>query len=223
MGRSNAPRATAIAAFSVAIATAIAVIGGYPLAKRAWADREAQTLRERYATGLSPCEAGEIEVLDHVDAMVRQDLPAAPDVSITVFGAFTDPKGVRIAGTTLVSFRVSPAKDSDGKPVPTSDDWGEINIERRASLKASTVRSIRETLADDIAHASAERRLGFDGTVYYFRTLEGGCATTWSPDPTTRASMWAALFHALSRQVPATEAQAYESGISRHLDALSAE
>ncbi len=198
MGRTKAPRATTIVLLTIASVSAIVGIGGYPLAKRALADRETSRNREVYATGLSPCKAPAVDVIDKIDHALRQVLPPNPDVSITAFPAFSPPHGIRIAGENVVYFRLRPQRDGSDMRASSQEDWIQIDAVSKAKIELPIARSIRDTLAHETAHAYVEPPLGLDGVTYYFRTANRGCATTWSSGTETRASMWTALFYALS-------------------------
>lgn len=196
MGRSKAPSALTIAALTTAIVSAVVGVGGYPLAKQAWSDHEAQKIRMFYATGLSPCAAPVARFMDEIDQHLRPYLPADPNLSITVFPSFSEPHGVRIVGDTLIYFRLLPPNDA--RREPHTEDWFRLDTLRKKSLTRPVAQSIQETLANDIAHAVSEIPQGLDGETYFFRTADRRCAMTWSPNQKTRAGMWRSLFYALS-------------------------
>lgn len=200
MGRNSAPSAIAIAAMSAAMVATIVVVGGDPLAKRVWSEHKEQKIRERYATGLTPCDLSTKELLDAIDARLRQGDSRTSRVSITAFPSFAEPVGVRILEGAVVRFRLlrpeERSKPSEADPYA----WIRFDTAHETRLAPPLVQSIQDTLADDIANAYAEPPQGLDGTTYYFRIANGSCAMAWSPPAQSRARAWVKLFDALLKQ-----------------------
>ncbi len=220
MGRNKSASAATIVALTVASVSAIVGIGGYPLAKQAMADREALRNRELYVTGLSPCQTPAVNLIDEIDQHLRHVLQSNSDVSITAFPAFSPPHGIRIFGENVIYFQLLPPRDGNDLDASRQKDGIQINTVRKDRIEQPIAKLIRNTLVDEIAHAHTEPPLGLDGTTYYFRIANRGCATTWSPGPETRAAAWTSLFYALSEWTQPDSRPQNEAEIRRLISML---
>jgi hypothetical protein len=208
-----------IATLVVVLASTALVVGGYPLARRAWIEHQEKQKNAFYADGLSPCDAQGIEQIQDINRALPPGQQSEADVSITVFPSFSLPKGIRIAGTSAFAFRLGPSPDEKGAVMRGVSRTHRIEVARHFSLSPGTASAIRRALSEDIRHAIAENELGLDGTTFVFQVKGGGCAQTWSPE-TTRAGAWAALADALLRMADRESAADGEAELRRQIEVL---
>lgn len=129
------------------------------------------------------------------------------EIGVDIFPAFDPPEGFRLSSTALsgysgitgVSYPPPPPPPPGVKAVPGSPTDTTLRFKQRppVALDQEVADRVHRVLKTEIVEADAERNLGLDGIGYVLRH-DDKCATTWSPEPGTRAHKIVGLVHALN-------------------------
>ena len=188
-------------ALVIAVVVAVPVLADHRERRQEQLDRilaEKQTL---YSARLQPCPEGIHQ--PGLEAIVVRP----GEVGVDVFAAFHPPEGFKLSVTTLsgysgvngVSYPPPPPPPPGILAVRDSPlDVPRFRKRTPVALDQETAANALRVLRTEIDEADAERYLGLDDIGYVLRHGEK-CATTWSPEPGTRAHKIVGLVHALSQ------------------------
>jgi len=186
-----------LAAMVIAIAASSAVV--FPLVQQVLAEREIESVKANYATGLSPCDFHSSEI----DTLLQKYLPASPKVSITASPSFSPTVAIRLVGLDLYYFVLDFPLNVPGDGRHPKFNSNGVPLVYRSQVSLSIAYQLPLVLGNDIKYAQTELPLGLDGTTYYFQTSPENCAMTWSPSSGTRAEKLANLFVELANHAKA--------------------
>jgi len=176
----------AAAVIAVAVSSAVA----FPLVKQALREREIESVKANYATGLSPCDFHSSEI----DTLLQKYLPASPKASITVSPSFSPTVAIRLVGLDLYYFVLDFPLNVPGDERHPKFNSNGVPLIYRSQVSQTISYQLPLVLGNDIKYAQTELPIGLDGTTYYFQTSPDNCAMTWSPSSGTRAEKLANLF-----------------------------
>ena len=177
------------------------VVSDHLAERRENLDRVRAEKEALYKARLQPCPEGTYHPGQEAIAL-RQG-----EIRVDIFPAFDPPEGFSLSSTALSGYS---GMTGVSYPPPPPPPPGVVAVP--GSLTNTTPRfmqrppvALDQEVADralrilrmEIAEADAERYLGLDGVGYVLRHGDK-CATTWSPEPDTRAYKIVELIHALN-------------------------
>lgn len=204
---------------AAALALAGAAVFGGPLLHNALKDRQARADALRYADGLSACDDDMGEVFQPID----ERLGAKASTLVIVMPSFKPPRALSVQAGGVREVPLPIHRNPAGRSKMTVGQPGPLS-----ALPPSTTVRIASLTAKDLRHAQAEQLSQFDGVTYYFRSVEGRCAMTTSPQAGTRAEAWAnladALFvHAEAANADVVQQELFGAAVEYRLEALIAD
>lgn len=195
------------AAAALALAGVIAFAA--PLLWNARNERLEQAQARRLAEGLSPCGADLRSMFEPIDKrlgvgtstlFLRMSLYSHPRaLSLQANGVVEVPLPLRRNAKEVLQLEV-------GEPRPLS------------ALSPALAEQIALQVVEDVGSARARQENQLDGMTYYFRSRDGRCAMTHSPDAGTRAAAWTALTADLLEHAEAASPDARRSSMEARLE-----
>jgi len=87
-----------------------------------------------------------------------------------------------------------------------------------AQISGELAEQVIDLVESEIAHAEDSFYFGYDGTTYRFRSADGACGTTWSPDEGTRTRRLVDLMETLASLARSSKNPAVRESLQRAME-----